>query len=288
MQLRAHQALHRVPGLLEHAAHNVLAAFVQFDADEGIALVLVHDLREVRLGHAVLQLDALLELAHELVIALTQHRGQVGLAHLVLWVHEAVSQLAVVGEQQQTLSIGIQATHVEQALAGHNPVRHHVTNARAAHVIRHRGLHAPRLVQHEVLRVLVDVDANTVDADDVGVGIDAGALGDDDLAIDFDAAFINQNLRVAAGSHAGLSQDLLEALALCGLAAILLRLGVVLNQPISPQIAGNGVCGGGTLLLYMLVARRLSVGNQLIAGPLLLFRCAIAASGWSHGFVSSR
>ena len=170
---------------------------------------------------------------------------------------------------------------MKQALARHDPIRYDIAHARTTHVIRHSGLHAAGLVEYEVLSFFIDVDACAIDADHVRVGVNSGALGNDDLAVNLNAALIDKDLCMAAGGNARLGQHLLEAFALV--------LGILLSftvyQPVRAQVAGDGI--GGGLLLYVLMAGRLSVRDNHVAVSLFLVRCAIAASGWSHGCVLS-
>ncbi len=58
-------------------------------------------------------------------------RRQIGLGHLVRRMHQPVRQLAVVGQQQQPLGVGVEASDVKQLLVPAHPVLDQVTDAAA-------------------------------------------------------------------------------------------------------------------------------------------------------------
>ena len=129
--------------------------------------------------------------------------------------HEAVGQLTIVGENQQTFRIRIQAPNVEESLARHDAVSHKIADARSPKLIFHRGVHPTRLVQRKVLVFLIHVHAHTINANDVHVRVHAHALLADDFAVDLNAAFVDHQLAVTARSNARLRQDFLQAHAFC-------------------------------------------------------------------------
>ena len=211
MDLGSYQRLDREAGLLQHAAHDVLAALVQLHLDQRLALPHVHDLHAVGACNAIVQLHAVLQLADQLAARLAQHGGHVGLLHLVLGVHQAVGQLAVVGEQQQAFGLGIQAADVEQPLAFLQARTHQVANARTAQVVAHRGVHTAGLVQCEVDHLFVDLHALAVHADDVHARVDAGAHLHHDFAVYFHATGGDELLAHAAACHTRRGQHFLQA-----------------------------------------------------------------------------
>ena len=125
--------------------------------------------------------------------------------------HEAVGELTVVSEQQQALGLGVQAANVEQALPLLEALVDEVAHRRATHVVAHRGLDAARLIEDVVVHLIVDLDAHSVDADDVLVRVDAHAHPIHNLAVDLDSARGDELLAHAAAGHAGGCQDLLQA-----------------------------------------------------------------------------
>ena len=218
----------------------MLAPLVQLKTNQRISLVGIYNLRKICLCQAILQLDSFLELSHKLPIGLTQNSGEVGLRHLILRVHQTVSQLAVIGENKQTFGIGVEAAYVKKTLASSNLFRNHVAYARAAQVIRHSGLHAARLVEHKIFVLLVDINAHTIYSDDVNRGVYLNALLGNDLAVDLNTAGIDEDFSVATRSNACLSEHLLETFPL--------RL-VFIDQPIGAQFSGYGFCS--SLLLFL-------------------------------------
>ena len=72
--------------------------------------------------------------------------GQVLLLHPVAGVGEPVGQIAVVGQQQQPLGVGVEAADGEHPRLG----RHQVDHGRAALRVARRGDHPGRLVQQVV------------------------------------------------------------------------------------------------------------------------------------------
>ena len=79
----------------------------------------------------------------------------------------------VIGEEQQTLGVGVESTHVEEALGALGDV---VTHAGAAEIIGHRGDDAARLVQGEHDRVRCGGDALAVHPHHGATRIHAQAL----------------------------------------------------------------------------------------------------------------
>ena len=81
--------------------------------------------------------------------------AEVGLQHLVRRVHELVGEVAVVGEQQQPLAVGVEPPDVVDPLL--HPVAEEVGERGAALLVRHRGDHPARLVHRQVDQADVDL-----------------------------------------------------------------------------------------------------------------------------------
>ena len=93
--------------------------------------------------------------------------GQVGLRHLVRRVGQPVREVAVVGQDQQALGVGVQPADVEQPLlAGRRLPSRSVERAPALRVVHGRD-HAARLVEHQVEVPPGRRDPGAVDPDDV-------------------------------------------------------------------------------------------------------------------------
>src|SRR5690606_6308121 len=176
-----HQPGDRVADLLEHAAHDPVAALVQLDLGaqppgEGT-------------GH--LPLDG----------------GDVGLGHLVGGVGEPVGELAVVGEQEEALGLLVEPAHVEEPLG---PVGDVLGQVGAALLVLHRRDDTGRLVQGEGHLGLVELEPDTVDVDDGGGRVDPGAELDHP-AVHRDTAVDDELLAGAPRPVAGSGQDLLQS-----------------------------------------------------------------------------
>ena len=119
----------------------------------------------VDVGGPVVQFHAVAQLLAHPARHGALHRGQVGLGHLVRRVHQPVRELAVVGEQQQPLGVGVETTDVEQVLVAAHAVFDQVADARAALLVGHGRHHPQRLVQRQIHQVLIEQHPGTVDAD---------------------------------------------------------------------------------------------------------------------------
>ena len=115
----AHQAHHRMADRLAHAPHLAVAALVDGDAAERGA----HERHLGRRGQAVVELDALAQPAHAPRRRRALHLDQVLLLHAEAGVGEAMGQVAVVGEQQQALGVGVEAADREDRGARAAPGR---------------------------------------------------------------------------------------------------------------------------------------------------------------------
>src|SRR5688572_33280352 len=114
----------------------------------------------------------------------TRDLRQVGLGDAVLRVLEAVRELAVVGEDQEPLGVGIEAADMEQALV---PVADEVTDVEPAELVVHRRDDTQRLVEGEVDPALVELDPDSVDVHGLVRPYPDTELSDD-MAVDLDAA----------------------------------------------------------------------------------------------------
>ena len=165
--------------------------------------------------------------------------GEVGLLHAVLGVGEAVRQLAVVGEQDDALGLGVEPADVEETGLAVGDV---VAEALAAVRVLHGGDDTGGLVQREE-QVRLGGHRQAVDLDLVLLRVDPHALLDDDLAVDLDPAGVDQLLAGAARAHAGAGEHLLQPLALLlgareGLRRLDLRL---VRVPLAVALLGAGV-----------------------------------------------
>ena len=154
-------------------------------------------------------LDASAEAADGRRGRLARHLDQVLLLDAEGRVGEPVGEVAVVGEEQETLGVGVEAADGEHArLVGHELD----DRAPALRIVR-RGHHPGRLVEEVVHEVGGGRYPDAVDLDAVALRVDpAPQLGH--LAVDGDAAVLDELLAHPPAAEAGTGEDLLEPLAL--------------------------------------------------------------------------
>ena len=174
----------------------MLAAFVEFHLHQRITLVLVNDAYEVCFRHTVFELHAFAQCRNQLRTGLTEHFRQVGLGYLVFGVHQAIRQLAVVSQNQQTFGVCIQASDMEQPFASIKLADDQIADATPTHFVRHGRLHAAWLVQHVIGFILIHVDSGPVDVDDIARWVNLHALFRNGLAVDLHTPVTDQNFRV--------------------------------------------------------------------------------------------
>ena len=126
------------------------------------------------------------------------HGDAVGFGNMVAWVHDEVGKFAVVGEQQQALTVFIQSAD------GVHPLRyvlHQLRYASSAQLIVHGGHKAARLVEHDIvfLAALLKIDPLAVDGHDIAVWIDLLSQCCR-TTVDFDFALLDPLLCLSSGS----------------------------------------------------------------------------------------
>ena len=124
---------------------------------------------------------------------------------------EAVREVAVVGEDEQALGVGVQPPDVEEPLGSPGDV---VADAHPAQLVGHRRDHTGGLVEGEVDARLVEVHPLAVDVDGLPQWVDAHAELTHDLSVDLDAPLADEQLAGAAGADARRGEHLLQAGAL--------------------------------------------------------------------------
>jgi hypothetical protein len=137
---------------------------------------------------------------------------------------QLVSQVPIVGQDQQTLAVDIEPADVKQSLISYrapatrdcsgNARGNQVGNGRPALWIIHRDDDAARFVECEVEMPTRRRNASAIDANHVAFGVDPAPQLEDDLGIHFDPALADHDLAGATRADAGLGEDLLEAYAL--------------------------------------------------------------------------
>lgn len=180
-----YQTQHGVSDRLQHPSYLPVAALVEHQLDErGSRLRPAAEPPHLRRGGGtvlVVEPDAAREALELFGAGHAAHHGVVGLAHALRGVRDPIHELAVVGKQQQSLGIGVQAAHGNQAHAGQiHQIRH---LARRVPVAHGRDV-ADRLVQGDVVAGAGGGgDGLAVHGDALRVRIDARARRSDDLPV---------------------------------------------------------------------------------------------------------
>ena len=164
----------------------------------------------VKARHAVFQLDAGQQLLAHALFQLAQRAHGVFAVDVVARVHQAVGQVAGVGEQQQALGVEVEAAD-GQPLAGLHG-RQAVEHGRTAFRIVRADDFAGRLVVHQHARRLVVVHAalQQLAVDAHGVGRQDALADVGRLAVHRHAAGDDQFFHVAARTQAGFGQHLVQ------------------------------------------------------------------------------
>ena len=147
-----------------------------------------------------------------------------------------MGELAVVGQQEQPLGLGVEASDVHQAQrVGQLGVLGQVVASVLGHGgsalrVLHGGDDPCRLVEHEGDELGVGEDSAAVDADLLGQRVHSDAcLGDGD-AVDADAAVGDELLAGAARGDPCVGQDLLQPLPGGDVRIVLAALGGALTH----------------------------------------------------------
>jgi len=203
----ATQAGHRDPDLLHQAADDVEHPLVDHNLEDQPVVGLAED--------AALRGNNPLAVDHQAVAqALKGRFGRAGEGeHVVLLlqpvprVHDAVGDVAVVGEQQQTFGLAVEASDRVDPLRNLDQLHHRLAVALVAHG---RDI-AAGLVEQQVARRLAS-EQLAVNVDLACLGIDLGAELGDDGAVNRHAPGHDQLFGPPAGAGAARGHHALEAL----------------------------------------------------------------------------
>jgi len=120
-------------------------------------------------------------------IQLALHDDEVGLGDTVLGMGQLLSQLPVVGQEQQPLAGTVQTADRKKSTA----IRHQVDRANSSLWISIGAEHPCRFIEHQISGALLS-EYFPVDADRAGDRIDSTMELDADFPIDLDAALFDQ------------------------------------------------------------------------------------------------
>src|SRR4051812_2867068 len=210
------QAPDRVPDVLHRTAHDVVATLVQREPHQRLPTHRRDELDAARVHRPVVEDDAVLEPLERHGVDDALDLDEVGLVDLEARVRQLVAEVAVVGEDDQALGVGVEPADVEEPFLEQRLARPGLDDGvgerpPALGVGQGRD-DAAGLVQHDVAVPPGRRDARAVDADDVVLGVDAAALLAHDVAVHLDPALVDHRLRRPARRQAGLGQDLLQPL----------------------------------------------------------------------------
>lgn len=204
-QANTSQALHWDADLVHHPAHEVVDPLVHDNLDHETFSRLPDDPYLCRNDSLALDRNSVAK-------ALKRHLGGPGqgedvvlLIEPILRVHHAVRNVTVIGQEEQTFGVTIEAAHRVDPLRHRDEIHHRAPIA----LILGRCDVAARLVEQDVARTL-GFEQLTVDAYLRSDRIRFGAeLGDGD-AVDADATFAYEIFCGAARANASRSEDALQ------------------------------------------------------------------------------
>ncbi len=163
------------------------------------------------MGHVpVRQRNALGQLPQRRLVGDAVDRDLILLLHPAARVRDAVGPVAVVGQQQQTLRVAVEAAHGEEALG---PI-HQIEYRGAALGIAGRGHHAGRFVEHDVqVAGGRAADGAPIDRDGILGRVCLRPRLGHHLPVDGDAPLGQQPLGPATRGHARVGQYLIQTYA---------------------------------------------------------------------------
>lgn len=122
-----------------------------------------------------------------------------------------MGELAVVGQQQQTLGLEVQSAHVVEPLGMRGG---ELAEVAPPFGVTHRGDHGAGLVQHQGQLGIVELQPAPIDVDHLDGGVHTDALLLDDLAVHAHSAAGDQRLAGTTRAETGPGQHLLQPLAI--------------------------------------------------------------------------
>jgi hypothetical protein len=153
------------------------------------------------------KLDAGSEPVELLFAGLAAYLDKIGLRDVRGRSSQLLHQVAVIGEQQESLGVEIEAPDGEDALAD---IANEIHDGGAAFGIADRGHELPGLVEHDVDMLLGALDAFAVDADIVGLKVGFRAERGYGFTVNGYTSASDELLCLATGSIACGGEDLLQ------------------------------------------------------------------------------
>ena len=207
---RADQLLHGTVQRCEHAADLPFAAFVNghFHPADGCAAVVADKPGFGRRGLAVFEHDTFAQRCHLLERDLAAHFGHVGLGDFVRRMGEAVSEIAVIGEDEKPLGVNVKTT---DGVDGRGDALEQFDYGALGVRVRPGAGIAARLVQQYVDLIGKRAYGAAVNGYRRCVGVSFGAEFGDDSSIYGDSTGGNQLFAFPARTESRSRQRLLQS-----------------------------------------------------------------------------
>jgi hypothetical protein len=183
-----------VPEASEHAANFAILAFIQDDAEPSAALLLLESFDALGTNSALSEIDAGQQAAAVFGSRVAVNLDEVGLFDAEAWVHEAMSEVAIVGEQEKPFAGLIEPADGVDALFN---VWDEIQCEAASCGIEIGAQDAARFVE-EPINGPFEFDGMAIDGDGGVGGIDFGAEIAENGAIDGDAAGADEFIALSA------------------------------------------------------------------------------------------
>jgi len=188
----------------QHSANHALAAGMHRKFNQRAVLAAAQEAHPRGAGGPIIQHYALFELVESGPRWAAFHFGLVYLIHVVPGMGEAIGEFAVVGDEQQSLGIGIEAAGRVEALS---EFAQQFEDRLAAAMIGHCGEGTARLVQEEIASGL-ELDGASIQLDPRPLRVnEKGGVGGH-FAVNANAAGADQVGRLAARGQPRSSDEL--------------------------------------------------------------------------------
>lgn len=164
-----------------------------------------------RLGQAPVELETSPELLDRILARHSTHLDFVGLGDLVLCGHDAVCEVSVVCQDQETFGVVVKTPDRKQP--GRGVVPNQVHHGQPSFGVTGAGDAGLRLMQDQVPKLGPGPNSLSVYRDLVGINISLRSKLADHDAVDADTSRLDQFLGLATRGDSGARNDLLESFA---------------------------------------------------------------------------
>lgn len=204
----ATQLVHSDPDRFHDLADDMVKAFVNDDLDENTFSRLAQNTTFVGNNQTILNFDAVANALHLPVVRLPGRYDMIFLGEAIFGMHDAVRDIAVVGEQKQTLSFTIKPTDRVNAFRNLDEIH---DGPSLLFIARCRDKPAGLIQYQEAWSLWLEDLA--INADFVFERIDAGSELGNGLAVHLDAAVCDETFGGPAGGDAASGKNALQSFA---------------------------------------------------------------------------